>query len=108
MAAIVEAQPTFDDAQSTVKYVLQIDENDVYKMGDLDIQGLDKKTTLKLFDAWKILGGDAYDSSYPQKFLKSSADQIIEIARWKVGIYESLNDKDKTVDVTLRFDPKEQ
>lgn len=108
MAATVEAEPIFDDSQSTVKYQLRIAENDVYKMGDLDIQGLDKKTTVKLFDSWKILGGDIYDSSYPQKFLQGSADQIIEVARWKVGIYESLNAKDKTVDVTLRFDPKEQ
>ena len=108
MAATVEAEPIFDDSQSTVKYQLRIAENDVYKMGDLDIQGLDKKTTVKLFDSWKLLGGDIYDSSYPQKFLQGSADQIIEVARWKVGIYESLNAKDKTVDVTLRFDPKEQ
>jgi outer membrane protein assembly factor BamA len=108
MAAMVEAEPTFDDSQSTVKYQLRITENDVYKMGDLDIQGLDKKTTVRLFDAWKLLGGDVYDSSYTQKFLKGSADQIIEVARWKVGIYESLNPTEKTVDLTLRFDPKEQ
>jgi len=108
MAATVAAEPVFDDSQSTVKYQLRITENDVYKMGDLDIQGLDKKTTTKLFDSWKLLGGDVYDSSYTQKFLHGSADQIIEVARWKVGIYESLNPKDKTVDVTLRFDPKEQ
>lgn len=108
MAATVTGEPTLDDAQSTVRYQLRITENDVYKMGDLDIQGLDKKTTVKLFDSWKLLGGDVYDSSYPQKFLHGSADQIIEVARWKVGIYESLNPKDKTVDVTLRFDPKDQ
>ncbi|HZQ69712.1 MAG TPA: POTRA domain-containing protein [Terriglobales bacterium] len=107
MAASVEAEPAFDDAQSTVKYQLRIAENDVYKMGDLDIQGLDKKTTQKLFDSWKILGGATYDSSYPEKFLHDSADQVIEVARWKVGIYQSLNSHDKTVDVTLRFDPRE-
>ena len=108
MAATVEATPTFDDGQATVKYVLQIVENDVYKMGDLDIQGLDKRTTAKLFDSWKLLGGDVYDSTYPQKFLQGSADQIIEVAKWKVDIFESRNPKDKTVDVTLRFDPKEE
>jgi len=108
MAAIVDADPTYDDSQSTVKYQLRIAEGDVYKMGDLDIQGLDKRTTVKLFDSWKLLGGDVYDSSYPQRFLHDSADQIIEVAKWKVGLYESLNPKDKTVDVTLRFDPKDQ
>lgn len=108
MAATVTAESTFDDSQSTVKYNLNITENDVYKMGDLDIQGLDKRTTVKLFDSWKLLGGDVYDSSYVQKFLNGSADQIIEVARWKVGVYESLDPKDKTVDVTLRFDPKDQ
>jgi len=25
---------------------------------------------------------------------------------WKVAIHETINQKDKTVDVTLRFDPK--
>lgn len=106
MAAGVQPQPQMDDTQSTVTYQLQVHEGDVYKMGDLDIQGLDKRTTVRLFDDWKLLGGDVYDCSYPKRFLNESANPLVPLGDWNVGIHESLNEKEKTVDVTLRFDPK--
>jgi outer membrane protein insertion porin family len=102
MAASIKAAPELDDAQSAVKYLLQIQEGDIFTMGDLDIRGLDKRETNRLFTAWKLLGGDPYDASYPQRFLKESAKDLGE---WKISINESLNDKEKTVDVTLRFEP---
>ena len=71
-------------------------------MGDLDIRGLDKRDTNRLFTAWKLLTGDPYDSGYPQRFVQQSAKDLRE---WKISINESLNDKEKTVDVTLRFEP---
>ena len=106
MAAAIQATPEMDDAQSTVRYQLEIKEGDVFTMGDLDIRGLDKRETNRLFTAWKLLAGDAYDSSYPQRFLKESAK---DLGDWKISINESLNDRDKekTVDVTLRFEPNQ-
>jgi outer membrane protein assembly factor BamA len=107
LAARVRSVPQMDDAQSTVSYELQVHEGDVYHMGELEIQGLDARTTARLVEGWKIRGGDVYDASYPQQFLNDT-NHLIPLAPWKISIHNSLNEKDKTVDVTLRFDPKAQ
>jgi outer membrane protein assembly factor BamA len=105
LAARVRPIPQMDDTQSTVAYQLQVHEGDVYHMGELDIQGLDAHTTARLVEAWKLRGGDVYDASYPQQFLNDT-NHVIPLAPWKISVHNSLNEKDKTVDVTLRFDPK--
>jgi outer membrane protein assembly factor BamA len=107
LAARVRSVPQMDDAQSTVSYELQVHEGDVYHMGELEIQGLDARTTARLVEGWKIRGGDVYDANYPQQFLNDT-NHVIPLAPWKISIHNSLNEKDKTVDVTLRFDPKAQ
>jgi outer membrane protein assembly factor BamA len=104
MAASTQALAETDDAQSTVKYMLQIQEGGIFQMGDLDIRGVDKRAMGRLFTGWKLLAGDTYDSSYPQRFLKEAASDFL--GEWNITINESLNDKDKTVDVTLHFESK--
>ena len=47
-----------------------------------------------------------YDSSYPKRFLEQADKEISIMADWKTSVRESLNRDEKTVDVTLRFDPK--
>jgi outer membrane protein assembly factor BamA len=106
MEASVQISPQMDDGHSTVHYLLQVHEGDVYKMGDLDIQGLDSRTTARLVDSWKLNGSDTYDSGYLKKFLQQSLKDLEANGGWKVSIHETVNEKDKTVDVTLRFDPK--
>jgi outer membrane protein insertion porin family len=105
MAADIRPVAEMDDSRSTVSYQIQVHEGDVYKMGDLEIHGLDKRTTARLFDLWKILGGDVYDSSYPKRFLDESAKELGPAGQWHTSVHESLNPGEKTVDVTLRFDP---
>ena len=106
MAVSIQPDMEMDDANSTVKYVLQIQEGDVYSMGDLEIRGLDTHTTARLQDDWKLRGGDPYDSSYSKRFLTEADKEISLLGDWNVSVRESLNREEKTVDVTLRFDPK--
>ena len=106
MAASIQTTPEMDDAQSTVKYLLQFHEGDVYKMGELEIHGLDSRTTARLIERWKLLAGDPYDASYAKRFLDESAYELPRHVEWKITVNESLNEKDKTMDVTLRFDSK--
>ena len=105
LMATVTAEPHLDDAQATVKYLLQVHEGEVYKMGDLDIQGLDSRTTARLVEEWQIRGGDAFDSSYPEKF-QNEVRKLLPAGDWSVSTHLSTDDKDKTVEVTLRYDPK--
>jgi outer membrane protein insertion porin family len=106
MAASAHPVAQMDDAQSTVSYQLQVKEGDLYHMGELEIVGLDSRTMYRVLDEWKLRGGDAYDSSYAQRFLSGSVKGLLPMGDWDLKTRESLNERDKTVDVTLRFDPR--
>ena len=106
MAASIQPDPERDDTNSTVRYVLHIQEGEVYSMGDLDIRGLDSRTAARLEDDWRLRGGDPYDSSYPKQFLDREDKEISIMSDWDASVRESLNQKEHTVDVTLRFNQK--
>ena len=106
MAVKIQPNPELDEANSTVKYVLLIREGEVYSMGDLEFRGLDSRTTARLQTGWGLRGGDPYDSGYPKRFLEQEEKEIGITSDWNVSVRESLNPEEKTVDVTLRFDPK--
>ena len=106
MAVSIQSDREMDDANSTVRFSLNIEEGDVYAMGDLEIRGLDSRTTARLEDDWKLRGGDPYDSGYPKRFLERADKEISIMSDWNTSVRESLNRNEKTVDVTLRFDPK--
>lgn len=103
MVAAIKVRREVDDTASSVKYDLTISEGDVYTMGDLDIHGLDSPTTAQMQTAWALRTGDTYNSDYPHQFAEQANKQSDE---WNITIHESVNPKDKTVDVTLRFDLK--
>jgi outer membrane protein assembly factor BamA len=103
MGVQIHPSPEMNDTDSTVKYVFEIKEGSVYKMGDLEVRGLDSKATERVGATWKLLTGQTYDSGYPMQFLNSlrtsyPADQ------WKISFHETPEDQDKTVDVSLHFD----
>jgi outer membrane protein assembly factor BamA len=108
MAASIRAKPEMDDANSAVKYAVEIGEGAIYTMGDLEIRGLDSRTTARLQNDWKLRGGDPYDSSYPGRFLEQVEKEVLVMGDWRAGVRESLNQDEKTVDVSLRFDRKPQ
>ena len=60
-----------NDANSTVKYVFELKEGSIYKMGDLEVRGLDSKATERMLAAWRLLPGQTYDSGYAKLFLDS-------------------------------------
>jgi outer membrane protein assembly factor BamA len=104
MAASVQAMPAVDDAASTVSYRIAIQEGEQYHMGELEIRGLDSRVTDRLQLKWKLRPGDPYDSSYLHSFLDETRDQLP--GDWDISVHETPEAKDKTVDVTLRFDRK--
>ena len=103
MAVEIKTEPTMDDAQAVVTFVVRIVEGDVYKMGELEIQGLDSRATARVQNDWTLRPGDIYDASYPARFLEQA---FKEIGDWKTSVHETLNPREQTVDVTIRFDPK--
>jgi outer membrane protein assembly factor BamA len=101
----VQIHPASDmnDANSAVKYVFEFKEGSIYKMGDLEVRGLDSKATERIGTDWKLLPGQTYNSDYPGQFLASIAGTFPP-DQWKITLHETPEDQDKVVDVSLRFD----
>ena len=103
MLGTVKPIPEFDDAANTVTYKLEVNEGDVFHFGDLDIQGLDAKTVDRLREAWTLREADPYDTTYPMRFFEQTVKLLSRDVTWTVSIHEGVNEKEKTVDVTLRY-----
>ncbi len=58
MAASIQPDPELDDTNSTVRYVLHIQEGEVYSMVNLDIRGLGARMAARLEDDWELRGSD--------------------------------------------------
>jgi outer membrane protein assembly factor BamA len=99
--ASIKADTRADDARFTVLYLVSIAEGDVYKMGEVEIRGLDSQTTAHLENAWTLRSGDTYDASYVGRFLEQAYK---EIGDWHTSVRETVDHQAKTVDVTVRFD----
>jgi outer membrane protein assembly factor BamA len=105
MAARIASTPELNETDTTAKYLFQVQEGDVYKMGDLEVRGLDSKTTERMATAWKLREGDTYDAQYPNKFLET-AFSMLPGDEWNLTVHESVEEKEKVVDVSLHFERK--
>jgi len=103
MDVAVETTPEFDDTQHTVVYRLSIREGDVFKMGELEILGVDGHTKDRLQSNWTLMSGDIYNSGYTRRFVSQALKEVLTTGEWSPDIQETVDRKDKTVDVTLRF-----
>ncbi len=106
MTARITPKAELDDEHSTVHYDLTVREGDQFKMGEFEITGLDSGARARLVAAWKLHEGDPYNSEYPKRFLNETARLIPAAIPWEIGIHEAVNERDKTVDVTIRFSSK--
>jgi outer membrane protein assembly factor BamA len=98
--------PTLDDEKSTVHYDLSVVEGDQFKMGELEIAGLDAQETARMQEAWTLAEGQPYNASYPMLFLQKNFRDKGARVHWKASVNESVNAKDRTIDVTIRFTPE--
>ena len=103
MTVQVKPDAQFDEEKSTVHYDLNVVEGDLYKMGELEIAGLDTQAKARLQAAWTLREGQPYNADYLRKFLLDTRDLVPRGVRWAVSIHETLEAKDKTVDVEIRF-----
>jgi outer membrane protein assembly factor BamA len=103
MTASVKPEPDFDDAAGAVAYLLRVQEGEVFHLGDLEIQGVDAKVADRLREVWTLAESEPYDSSYPKRFIEKSWKLLPTGLNWTVSIHEAVNEKDQTVDVSLRY-----
>ena len=103
MTVQIKPDAQFDDEKSSVHYDLNIVEGDLYKMGELEILGLDTQAKARMLAAWTLREGQPYNADYPKKFLDDTRQLVPRGVQWAVSIHETPDAKDKTVDVEIRF-----
>ena len=104
--ARIDMVPTMDDAQFTVNYQLNVTEGDLYRMGNLELDGLDADASRKMVAQWQMKRGDPYDNTYLRKFFGLMYRDVGLRRPYNVVPKESINQQDKTVSVALHFMPK--
>ena len=103
MLVQIKPDSQFDDEKSTVHFGLNVVEGDLYKMGDLEIVGLDTQATARMHAAWTLREGQPYNADYLKKFLVDTEPLLPHGVHWAVSIHETPDSKDKTVDVEIHF-----
>jgi outer membrane protein insertion porin family len=103
MTARIASNAELNDEKSTVHYDLNISEGDLYKMGELEILGLDTQSTAHMRAAWTLREGEPYNAEYLKKYLRETGPLLPSGLDWAVTTHETPDAKDKTVDVEIRF-----
>ena len=104
--AHAEAVPAMDDAAATVAYQLEVTEDEMYRMGELNIDGVPAENAKKMVAQWQMKKGDAYDDSYPQRFFSIMYRDFGLRGSYDVVPKETIDRQEKTVNVALHFVPK--
>jgi outer membrane protein assembly factor BamA len=104
--AHVDARPEMEDTSSSVDYELKVSEGDLYRMGDLTIDGIPPQNAEKMAEQWQLKKGEPYDKSYLQKFFKVMYHDVGLKVPYNVVSKESVDQDEKTVSVALHFVPK--
>jgi outer membrane protein assembly factor BamA len=99
----IKPDAQFDEDKSAVHYDLNVAEGDQYKMGELEITGLDSQTRTRMVEAWTLSEGKPYDADYPNTFLEDTRRILPGEVPWHAEIHESPDAKAKVVDVEIRF-----
>jgi outer membrane protein insertion porin family len=103
LAVKLQRTPHFDDQDHTVAYTITVNEGDQFRMGTLQITGLDPAMITQLQKKWKLQPGDPFDQSYVSKFLQDNAALINGHGRSKTLKSLQTLTPDKKVNVTLQF-----
>jgi outer membrane protein insertion porin family len=104
--ADVKWKAILDDATHTAAYQIQINQGDLYRLGKVEITGLDEAHVRSLEKLCRLHTGDPYDSGYWNTFLQQSAPYLPPSASgWKAGWQVTFHKDTKTVDVKVIFAP---
>ena len=106
IAASIKTEAQFDDANATVAIRLDVNEGNVYHMGDLEFRGVDNSLTARLRNAWKIRPGEVFDSTYLKQYLPEARKLLPASLDWDIAPHVTANLRDKSVDVDFQLTVK--
>jgi outer membrane protein insertion porin family len=106
-----KADRDIDDKEHRVSVTLAIDPGAQFKMGKLEIVGLDILSEPPIRKVWSIQPGAPFEPQYPDAFLKDLREQGVFDNLGKTRAETNIDEKSHVVDVTLHFSgagPKEE
>lgn len=107
LLAAVTSKPTLDDSARTASYELLVREGDLFRMGKLEIVGIEPFRAASLRKNCRLKQGDPYDKTYWKEFIQDSGRYLaVAPAGWQVEFKHTVNQTAKTVDVTIGFIPQ--
>ena len=101
--AHADAEPTMDDTEATVAYELKVTEDEMYRMGELSIDGMPEENKKRMLAQWQMKKGDPYDSSYAQRFFSVMYRDFGLHGSYDVVPKEAMDRQQKVVNVALHF-----
>jgi len=104
--AHADPTPEMDDSAATVSYQLSMTEGDLYRMGELTIDGIPPANAAKMAEQWQLKKGNPFDDSYLQRFFKIMYHDVGLKVPYNIVSKQNVNQQDKTVSVALHFVPK--
>ena len=104
--AHVEPMPGIDDSKAAVSYELNVVEGDVYRMGDLSIDGVPEENAKRMAAQWQVKKGDPFDDSYLQRFFSILYRDFGLHQSYEVAPKKQVDRQEKTVSVALHFVPR--
>ncbi len=107
LAATLESHQALQDPQHEADYEVQVREGDLYRMGKLEVVGLEPDAVSGLESGCKLRAGDVYHRQYWKVFLRDNARYVPQpVNAWNISRSEKLDNQSKTVNVSWRFTHK--
>lgn len=100
--ATVKPVPEFSANANSVHYNLEVTEGDLFRMGRVEISGIDGDTARKLMKSWKLAEGQPYDNTYYRQFIAEIA-MATPGSHWEWVAVEKIDPESKRVNVALRL-----
>lgn len=106
LMADMRPKAILDDASHSVVYQIQIRQGDLYRLGKLEIAGVDDAHARSLEQLSRLRPGDPYDMTYWNRFMQEVGRQLPPTASgWKLNPQQTIHADTKTVDVRLTLLP---
>ncbi len=100
-------KPALDDSAHTAAYQIQINQGDLYRLGKLEIAGLDDGHMRSVEKMCRLDHGDPYEPGYWNSLIQQALPSLPRNASgWKASAKPTVHKDTKTVDVLLTFAPR--
>jgi outer membrane protein assembly factor BamA len=107
LLADAKSNAVLDDASRSAVYQIQIRQGDLFRLGKLEIAGLDDARASSFQQLSRLRPGDPYDATYWGTYLQEVGRQLPKVAPgWIVGNpVQTIHADTKIVDVRFTFHP---